>query len=324
VRDCSRALKPTARALACAANHSFDIAKSGYVNLLQPQDRRSSEPGDSRAAVEARERCLAAGLSASLEHELARITRSLPPAEPLIIADIGSGTGDLLASLARVRPIDGHGVELSSFAADRAARRVPALTWLVANADRRLPFRDQSIDLLLSIHAPRNPSEFARVLAPTGRLFVAVPAEDDLIELRAAVLGEGQRIDRVAAVLAELELHFELLERATLRERRVLARSLLLDLLAPPTAARARASPRRWPRSTSSRRRSRRNVCCSLRARDRKSERRPARRSTSLLRGARSELRTLRRLSEWTARRGSASLSRPREPHAPPTLDLRA
>ena len=244
VRGCARALERAGRALVCPAGHTFDVARSGYVNLLQPQDRRSAEPGDRRAAVEARERLFAAGLGAGLVRALEAALSARATERPPVVADVGSGTGDVLGALARERVLEGYGVELSTFAAERAARRFPGLSWLVANAHRRLPFADRSVDLLLSVHGPRNAAEFARVLAPDGVLWVAVPAEDDLIELRARVQGEGQRIDRSAELLRELEPHFELRERTAVRERRVLERALLLDLLAATyRGARRSASP---------------------------------------------------------------------------------
>ena len=40
---------------ACAQGHSFDVAKQGYVNLLPVQNKRSRDPGDSKAIVTARQ-----------------------------------------------------------------------------------------------------------------------------------------------------------------------------------------------------------------------------------------------------------------------------
>ena len=45
----------------CSDGHSFDIAKQGYVNLLPVQQKRSHDPGDSKAMVAARQRFLDAG-----------------------------------------------------------------------------------------------------------------------------------------------------------------------------------------------------------------------------------------------------------------------
>ena len=37
--------------LCCEHGHSFDIASQGYVNLLSAGDKRSKDPGDSKATV---------------------------------------------------------------------------------------------------------------------------------------------------------------------------------------------------------------------------------------------------------------------------------
>jgi len=56
VRGCQLALAREEKRVVCPQGHSFDIARSGYLNLLQPQDRRSKNPGDTVAAVAARRR----------------------------------------------------------------------------------------------------------------------------------------------------------------------------------------------------------------------------------------------------------------------------
>ena len=39
------------RSLRCGRNHSFDVARQGYVNLLPVQQKRSLHPGDTREQV---------------------------------------------------------------------------------------------------------------------------------------------------------------------------------------------------------------------------------------------------------------------------------
>ena len=56
VRTCHQPLVREERRVICARGHSFDVARSGYINLLQPQDRRSKQPGDTADAVAARRR----------------------------------------------------------------------------------------------------------------------------------------------------------------------------------------------------------------------------------------------------------------------------
>jgi 23S rRNA (guanine745-N1)-methyltransferase len=117
---------------------------------------------------------------------------------------------------------------------------------VVANADRRLPLRDGSVRLVLSQHARRNPPECARVLAADGRLLIAVPAPDDLAELRGEVQGASVDRDRAGAVVAAHEQGFALADRFTVRERLRLDRAALDDLLSTTyRGARASAAPKR-------------------------------------------------------------------------------
>ena len=139
----------------------------------------------------------------------------LPPGARAL--DIGSGEGSLLGALAARFGLDAAGVDLSARAVDLAARRHPGVLWLVANADRGLPFADGSLDLVLSITARRCPAECSRVLAPGGHLVVAVPAPDDLSELREAVLGSASREDRLAKLIEEHAARFELVGTARSR-----------------------------------------------------------------------------------------------------------
>ena len=64
VRGCHLGLVREERRMVCPRNHSFDIARSGYINLLQPQDRRAKEPGDTAEAVAARRRLHDQGFTA--------------------------------------------------------------------------------------------------------------------------------------------------------------------------------------------------------------------------------------------------------------------
>jgi len=71
VRDCHMALGRMERQLFCPRGHSFDVARSGYINLLQPQERRSKQPGDSAAAIAARRRLHDRGVTEPLLHAIA-------------------------------------------------------------------------------------------------------------------------------------------------------------------------------------------------------------------------------------------------------------
>ena len=232
VRDCSGALTREGARLLCPQGHAFDRAREGYWNLLQPQDRRSLRAGDRDDAVAARRRWLARGFAEGLAAALSSRIDALAHSPGAVAIDVGCGEGTLTARIFASRPVDVCGVDLSTKAIRLAARLAPRLAWMVANADRGLPFADASVTLAVSIFGRRPAPELRRVLAPRGTLLVAVPAEDDLIELREASQGEGVRRDRVSDALAELASGFELASRSTWRHRARHEREALEDALA--------------------------------------------------------------------------------------------
>ncbi len=204
VRNCRTALVRQDRRLLCARGHSFDVARSGYINLLQPQERRSNQPGDTVAAVAARRRLHDRGATGPLLHGIAEI---IAASSSDIVLDVGCGDGFYLGTLARQMGFGAHGVDISVPAIDAAARRYPGCEWIVANADRFLPYADRSFSIVLSITARMNPSEFRRVLREDGRFLVALPAPDDLVELR----GAGR--DRVARTVETFAHDFTLVDQ---------------------------------------------------------------------------------------------------------------
>lgn len=205
VRDCHQALTLMGKSFVCSRGHSFDLARSGYANFLQPQERRSKQPGDSAAAVQARRRLHDRGVSMSL---LGGITELLQPQEGEWVLDAGCGDGFYLGSIAQQSRCEGIGIDISTPAIDAAARRYPACHWFVANADRFVPCQTASMSAVLSITARMNPAEFRRVLRDGGRLLVAIPAEEDLIELR----GVGR--ERRARTVEEFSTLFRLQHHA--------------------------------------------------------------------------------------------------------------
>jgi hypothetical protein len=81
------------------------------------------------------------------------------------------------------------------------------------------------------VHGRRNPAECARVLAPGAHALFAVPAADDLQELRTALLGEASAESRLPSLLAELAPHLEPRETGSVRAEHTLDRAGLADLL---------------------------------------------------------------------------------------------
>ncbi|MEH6588610.1 MAG: methyltransferase domain-containing protein [Halioglobus sp.] len=179
--------------LKCAANHSFDIASRGYVNLLAAADKRSRDPGDSKAMIAARRDFLAAGHYAPVAEKLAELVVPLVTSESFIV-DAGCGEGYYLARLQQVlaRDYQCHpaflGFDISKWAMQAAAKKFPA-TWLVAS-NRHIPVADQSVDVLLGVFGFSSYESFRRILKPSGKLLLVSAGPNHLLELRKVIYPE--------------------------------------------------------------------------------------------------------------------------------------
>jgi 23S rRNA (guanine745-N1)-methyltransferase len=199
--------------LRCAAGHSFDVARQGYVNLVPGR-------GDTVAMLEAREDFLRAGHYRRLDEALAEEARAAVGgaaaggAPDGAVADIGAGTGQHLARVLDAMPERiGLALDASSAALRRAARAHPRAAAVGADAWRELPLRDGAAALILSVFAPRNPTEMARVLAPGGSLLAATPTTRHLYELVGPLGLLSVPEDKADRLDAQVGSHFELSER---------------------------------------------------------------------------------------------------------------
>jgi len=174
---CDGGLRLGDGSLRCDSGHSFDVARQGYVYLL-PGDVRPG--GDSAAMVEAREAFLRARHFAPIAQAVAEAAGQPGGC----VADLGAGTGDYLARvLDRAPDAPGLALELSKHALRRAARAHPRIGAVGCDAWRALPLRSRSVSVVLSVFAPRNGEEIARVLSPGGKLVVVTPTRRHLTEL---------------------------------------------------------------------------------------------------------------------------------------------
>ena len=74
---CKSKLNIVGKAYSCENNHSFDIAKQGYVNLLPVNKKHSDNPGDSKEMVLSRREFLEGGYYDCFTDKLCEIINSL-------------------------------------------------------------------------------------------------------------------------------------------------------------------------------------------------------------------------------------------------------
>ena len=112
---CRAPLTWGSRSVTCSANHTFDLAKEGYVNLYRTSRTRANQPGDTRAMLLARRAFLEAGwyalLSDKINGYVQDYTREHTPAgDEWQVADIGCGEGYYLGRLMKaLRDVSGSG-----------------------------------------------------------------------------------------------------------------------------------------------------------------------------------------------------------------------
>jgi 23S rRNA (guanine745-N1)-methyltransferase len=193
---CRKPLLATASGYQCAAMHSFDAARQGYVNLVLAHKKHSKEPGDDPDMVLSRRRFLDLGyynpISDGINEAIRTALSGLESPNGCSILDAGCGEGFYLQRLKEALahgsgephlPIEYHGVDVSKFAVRQATQRDRSMGWFVASIND-LPFLDDSLDIVLNIFSPAHIMEFARILKENGSLVFVSPGPKHLNGLR--------------------------------------------------------------------------------------------------------------------------------------------
>lgn len=190
---CDAPLTWVTRSASCPRNHTFDIARSGYLNLLLPNRKHSREPGDSPAMLRSRRAFLQAGFHDRMASATnAAVAGVLSGREHANIADFGCGEGFFLAGLKRdldratIRPYGWFGVDISRTGVRMATTYDRDVRWVVASLHES-PFLPQSLDVVLSMCAPIAPADLRRVVRHDGALVTVTPGPDHLDALRALI-----------------------------------------------------------------------------------------------------------------------------------------
>ena len=186
---CKSTLVRKDKSYVCSSSHSYDIARSGYVNLLM-SNQSGKRHGDDSLMVRARRDFLDRGFYSPLLSAICDIL-SDRLSTGCDILDCGCGdcyyTAGLLSHFSENGIIcNAAGIDISKDALKYAAKRSPDISLAVASA-YKLPAADSSCDLILNIFSPLAEQEFARVLRKDGLLLKVVPLSRHLMGLKAAV-----------------------------------------------------------------------------------------------------------------------------------------
>ena len=208
---CEKPLCRVENRLVCPENHSFDMARQGYVNLLPIQRKHSAHPGDTKEQVLSRREFLEAGFYAPIADALAAAAKKYEASGPIL--DVGCGEGYYCTRLSKAMGVALTGLDISKDAVRCAAGKYKDAQWLCATA-ARIPVEDGAAGLLTSLFAITLPEEFHRVLRKNGLFFQVLAAQDHLLVLKKIIY--DQLIFREKDTIPELP-GFALLESIPIR-----------------------------------------------------------------------------------------------------------
>lgn len=182
------------RTYKCGNNHSFDISKGNYVNLLLPNKKKSNNPGDPKEMVIARTDFLDRGFYKKLSTIInTNITRQLQTLgiDEYKVLDLGCGEGYYLKNMMstfkkKSMNTEFFAMDVSKHAAQAAGKSIKSATIIVAN-NFSIPLEDKSMDMIYSVFSPADMAECARVLKKKGYFVRILPNKDHLIELKKAI-----------------------------------------------------------------------------------------------------------------------------------------
>ncbi len=178
----------------CVSEHSFDISKFGYINLLPVQNKRSKDPGDSKQMVQWRRDFLNAGYYDEIADKISEISikciEEVQNAERARVIDAGCGEGYYLTTLGEKladdeapESVELCGLDISKWAVQAATKRDKTIQWLVAS-NIAIPVAEHSVDLIICAFGFPVYEAFAKILKPGGAILLVDTEEQHLIEMR--------------------------------------------------------------------------------------------------------------------------------------------
>lgn len=189
---CKKDLSRHDNSLVCPENHSYDIAKSGYVNLLAPGRKNNFKSGDNSEMVIARRNFLSRGYYDRYVKSASEIARRCLGYDPNFYIDAACGEGHHTTIIADcVGAEQYYGADASKKAADIASRNAKdGRGFYFAGNIFSLPVKNKCADLVSVLFAPVPFEEARRVLNDDGCLMICSAAPDHLHEMRSLIYDE--------------------------------------------------------------------------------------------------------------------------------------
>ena len=203
---CASPLTREGGSILCERRHTYDIAKSGYVNLHNTSSKKQS--GDSKEMAASRTAFLGTGKYAPFMETIKKAAGA-----GKVLVDAGCGEGYYTVALSENFE-HSYGFDLSRDSVMTAAKRAKAAgvgerCFFGVASVYSIPVADGAADCVTNVFAPCVEEEYFRILKEGGLLVVACAGVHHLEGLKAALYEEvRENTDR-----ADLPKNMELVDK---------------------------------------------------------------------------------------------------------------
>lgn len=210
------------KSIVCMNSHCFDIARTGYVNMLNKEIKTKYTAG----IFLSRQTLSRQGFFNPLIEKLYGIVlerKLVKTMQPLFILDAGCGDGSIISGLVdRLNIVsDSHihatGIDIAKEGVQIAAKNYINCSWFAGDITN-MPFGSKCFDVIFNILSPSNYAEFRRVLKDDGVLVKVLPGEKHFDEIRKWVFKDTMKEEYSNKEVREhFENNFNIQEEQTIR-----------------------------------------------------------------------------------------------------------
>lgn len=188
---CKKELRLVGNSYKCDANHTYDIAKSKYINLLLNPDKATNNPGDSKESLIARKAYLNQGYYNVISDAVNTYIKE-HSTFPIQVLDLGCGEGYYTQRMKNELNYDGntyYGLDISKEAINMATKYTKDIHWIVGNS-KNIPVLDHSMDVICALFTVVNVDELRRCLKEDGYIIHVTANPRHLIEIKELIYDE--------------------------------------------------------------------------------------------------------------------------------------
>lgn len=216
---CHEPLTLEGRSYKCINRHCYDIAKSGYINLLLNPDKATNNPGDNKESLLCRKAHLNAGYYDVILNEVVKCIKE-KDSEDLQVLDLGCGEGYYTFKMKEaLGNITMYGLDISKDGVNMASKYTKDIYWIVGNS-KNIPIQDNSLDVITALFTVVNAGELKRCLKDDGIIVHVTANNHHLVEFKELIYDEVKiKSDEFIRLPFEVIKSYDFKQKIHLRNR---------------------------------------------------------------------------------------------------------